>query len=41
MVCSVTSLEEATPEAMFSLGVAAGSVTSLAGDAMEVAGVLL
>lgn len=32
MVYSVTSPEEATPKAMFSLGVAAGAVMSLAGE---------
>lgn len=32
VVCFVTSLEEATPEAMFSLGTAAGAVMGLAGE---------
>lgn len=37
----VSFLREATPETVFSLGVAIGVVTSLAGEAEEVAGVLL
>lgn len=37
----VSFLREATPETVFSLGVATGVVTSLAREAEEVAGVLL
>lgn len=37
----VSFLREATPETVFSLSVATGAVTSLAGEAEELAGVLL